>query len=212
MKILAVADIHAKKKKIALVRQAVKTHHPDLLVIAGDIMNYFNPNLVLDDLKEIDQPILYIRGNSDPKRFDKLVIKENRLKSLHLNKLAYDGFNIVGVSGTVPLPFHSKVTLRESKLCKQLEALVDGKSVLVCHPPPYGSLDKVFGRFSAGSRGLKNLISTRKPLLVICGHIHENVGIVKYKETTIVNCSVGMKGKGMLIDIEGSEITEIQPL
>ncbi len=42
MRIYAVADIHGKPEKIALVREKAEDLIPDALVVAGDITNYFN--------------------------------------------------------------------------------------------------------------------------------------------------------------------------
>jgi hypothetical protein len=35
----------------------------------------------------------------------------------------------------------------------------------------------------------------------LCGHIHEDPGFTKIGETTVVNCSMGKRGEGSIIEI-----------
>jgi len=64
----------------------------------------------------------------------------------------------------------------EKRLFKSIEKLIDERTVVVAHPPPFGYLDEVFGRFHAGSRRLHDLVIKCQPMLVLCGHIHERGG------------------------------------
>ena len=53
----------------------------------------------------------------------------------------------------------------------------------------------------AGSKIIKEIVEKYKPRLVLCGHIHEDPGYCKIKNTIVVNCSMGKRGEGALIDI-----------
>jgi hypothetical protein len=57
-----------------------------------------------------------------------------------------------------------------------------------------------------GSKELKEIVEKYNPRLVLSGHIHEDPGITKNDKTIFVNCSMGKKGEGALIDIN-EEIT-----
>jgi Icc-related predicted phosphoesterase len=202
MKIYAVADIHANQKKLALIERVIRHHRPNLLIVAGDIINYFSPRSTLEKLDGLEAPVYYVRGNADPPRLDRLANEYPNLINLHLQRVAIEGVCMVGVSGTLPLPFHTKFGLFEKKILDALTGLVSGDTCLIAHPPPYGACDRVMGRFHAGSRGLAALIETVRPPLVICGHIHEDAGIVSFGNTTVVNCSLGGSGKGALVDMD----------
>ena len=48
---------------------------------------------------------------------------------------------------------------------------------------------------------MEQLVDKFKPRLVLSGHIHEDPGITKIGKTTVVNCSMGKRGEGSLIEI-----------
>ena len=79
--------------------------------------------------------------------------------------------------------------------------LLDEKSILVSHKPPYGAQDKIFIGMHGGSKELREIIDKYKPRLVLCGHIHEDPGFTKINEIFVVNCSMGKRGEGALLEI-----------
>lgn len=67
--------------------------------------------------------------------------------------------------------------------------------ILLTHCPPYGILDKVAPtgfnpNEHVGDKLLLERIRRYKPKINGFGHIHEEYGIVKGKDTTFINCSV----------------------
>jgi Icc-related predicted phosphoesterase len=206
MRIYAVADIHGKPENIALVREKVEALKPVALVIAGDITNYFNAADVVGQLSGMPVPVLAIRGNTDLPAVDRLLAQYPNTSSLHLEDQTIRGVRFTGVSGTIPLPFYSRIRWREKNTFCRLATLVDIDSVLVVHCPPRGVLDEVLGKFHAGSSRLHQLISQRQPRLVICGHIHERPGVAYIGRTPVVNCCLSRTGRGALVDfnLEGA--------
>ena len=202
MKVFAVADIHAKKNKLHHIQHVVQQNKPDVLIVAGDIVNYIHPAPVMEQLSQLALPVFYIRGNSDPAKLDKIASTYPNLTSLHANPTRLEGISAIGISGTVPLPFHSKIKLKESKILAKIAPLVTKESCLVCHPPPRGAGDRVFGRFHVGSKGLALLVKRRQPRLVLCGHVHEDPAITSIGNTPIVNCSIGKTGRGALVEFD----------
>ncbi|WP_252901414.1 metallophosphoesterase family protein [Vulcanisaeta sp. JCM 14467] len=60
--------------------------------------------------------------------------------------------------------------------------------MLVSHYPPYGTnVDKAWNGEHIGSKSVRKLIEDIKPLVVLCGHVHESRGIDKLGSTVIVN-------------------------
>lgn len=202
MRIYAVADIHGKQAKIARIRQVISELKPDALVVAGDITAYVNSGAVIHQFNQMPVPVLAIRGNTDIKKVDRLLDVYPNTSSLHLKEQKMNGVKFVGVSGTIPVPFSSRIGWREKKIIYTLAALVDNDSVLVVHSPPRGVLDEAFGRFHAGCRRLYQLVVQRQPRLVLCGHIHESTGIASIGQTTVVNCNVARTGRGAVVDFE----------
>lgn len=200
MRIYAVADIHGKPARMARIHKKMSELNPDALIAAGDITGYLNPDPVINQLNQMPAPVLGIRGNSDLKKVDRMLDDYPNTFSLHLKTLTISGTCFVGVSGTVAVPFCTRLGWHEKRIFNRLAALVDNNSVLVVHAPPRGRLDEVFGRFHAGCRRLHQLVVKRQPRLVLCGHIHECPGIASIGPTTVVNCSVAGAGGGAVLD------------
>jgi len=202
MRIYAVADIHGKQARIERIRKVLLDLKPDVLVIAGDITNYRQAQHIIEQLNQMPVPVLAIRGNSDLPRVDRLLDEHPNTSSLDLREQIINGVKFAGASGTIPVPFSSRISLREQKALTALTTLVKEDSVLVVHSPPRGILDEAFGRFHAGSQRLHQLILQRRPRLVICGHIHERPGVAFVGRTTVVNCGVARRGNGATVDFD----------
>jgi hypothetical protein len=206
MRIYAVADIHAVQKRLQRIRSVLSEHQPDVLVIAGDIINYIYPEKTFNFLNDLSIPVLAVRGNSDPVYLEKYFNKFSNLTSLHLNRKTVQSIPFTGLSGTIPLPFRNRIGWREQYLMDQVSPMVDSQTVFVVHTPPWGSLDQVMGRFHSGSKMVRNLVEQTQPRLLICGHIHEAAGVENIGNTTVVNCSIPKTGKGMMIEVGEGKI------
>ena len=200
MRIYAVADIHAKTEKIAKIKDVISREAPDILVIAGDITNYFSPLKTLEQLKNVPIPILGIRGNSDLKRVEGLLVGQENTTLLNHTPEMVQNLRFLGLNGTIPLPFLSKISLRETQHLDTIKYNITPETILVVHPPPRGVCDKVGNKFSAGSFCLRNFIEKHPPLMVLCGHIHEQAGYQFLKNTLIVNCAMNKNFSGAIID------------
>jgi len=201
MRIYAVSDIHAKPHRLEIVRAQAASLHPDVVVVAGDIINYFHSEPVLESLNNLPAPVLAVRGNSDPAFTAKHFIPYPRISLLHLNDITIDGISFVGISGTIPMPFRTRIRFREKHLMEKIGPMVNKEAVCIVHPPPFGTLDRVGRRFHAGSTLVRDLVVQKQPQLLICGHIHEDAGMAKLGATVVVNCSVTGTGKGALIEL-----------
>jgi hypothetical protein len=93
-----------------------------------------------------------------------------------------------------------------------MDHLIQEDSVLVVHPPPYGTLDEGLGNLHAGSRGLRRLILEKQPRMLICGHIHEKPGWAYIGKTLVVNASMGRSGAGALIMLSRDAVPMVRML
>lgn len=212
MRIYAVADIHGKSDRIALIKEKLSHFKPDALVIAGDITNYSNSAAVIEQFNNMPVPVLAIRGNTDLPGVDRLLDHFPNTTSLHLKKHKIRDIDFVGVSGTIPVPFSSLISIREKKIMNALSARINENSVLVAHPPPRGILDEAFGRFHAGCRRLHQLVLQHQPKLLLCGHIHEAPGVASIGKTQVVNCCVTRNGNGAKVDFDSDGSLKIEML
>ena len=212
MRIYAVSDIHGRAERISKIRANVTEYAPDVLVVAGDITSYRGHRLVLSRLNELGVPVLAVRGNADWPSVDRQLEALPRIQSLHLKETILNGVAFTGVSGTIPVPFRSRLRLIERPVLEQMVSLVTGHSVLVAHPPPWGTLDEVLGRFHAGCRGLRGIVVKQQPRMLICGHIHERPGTARLGKTLVVNCNMGGTRGGAMIDLDTDDDPRVRML
>ncbi len=79
----------------------------------------------------------------------------------------------------------------------------------MCHQPGIPGWTDVYpGRktfvlyWKMGSLTLLIVLDKDNPRLVLCGHIHEDPGITRTDKTIVVNCSMGKRGEGALVEID----------
>ncbi len=211
MRIYATADIHGAANRLRQMQRNVSVYRPDILAAAGDITGFFHPAGAVARLDTLGIPVLGIRGNSDLKRVDRLLDAGCETVSLHLRRIVIQGIPFVGIGGTIPVPFRSRICLSESALLEKVGALMDRNTVLIVHTPPWGARDEAGGKFHTGSRGLLEFIQKHQPRLVICGHIHERAGVAHIGETLVINCAMSRTSTGAIVDISaGRESLEIR--
>lgn len=188
MKILATADLHGSQYRLNILLKNIEIYSPDLVVVCGDITQFGPGELAKNFLDQIPVTTFAIPGNIDTEDVSK-AIDESKATNIDVKRVEKNGIYFVGTSGST------------DKLLSTGKKLLDEKSVLVSHSPPHGIQDKVFLGMHAGSKELREIIDKYKPRLVLCGHIHEDPGITKTGETVVVNCSMGKRGEGALVEI-----------
>ncbi len=208
MRIYAVADIHGRPERLALLERGVTRTTPDVLVAAGD-MDGRDPAEVLGRLHTLGLPVLFVRGNMDGEAINGLVAAYPNIRRLDLRPERIGGVPFVGIGGTIPAPLPSRLRLRGKTATADVERVLSFDTVLVVHPPPYGILDEGWGGWHAGSRTLRELLLRRQPRLCICGHIHERPGAAFLGKTLVVNASMGLQGSGALIRLEDDGRTRV---
>ena len=190
MKILATADIHGSQYRLNIVLKNIQRYSPDLVVICGDITQFGPGDLAKNFLDQIPVETLAITGNIDSFDVSK-GIDDSKATRIEMKKVVKKGIPFVGANG---------VDENQLKVIEE-KKLIDETCILVSHEPPHGTQDKVFLGIHGGNKELREVINKYKPRLALCGHIHEDPGVTKIGETTIVNCSMGKRGEGALIEI-----------
>ena len=190
MKIYSTADIHGSQFRLNILLKNIEKYSPDLVIICGDITQFGPAELAKNFLDQIPVETFAVTGNIDSRDVEK-GINESKASNIEIKKIIKKGISFVGTNG-----------IKDEQI-KYLDAekLIDEKTVLISHVPPYGFQDKVFLGMHGGNKDLRKLVEKYKPMLVLCGHIHEDLGYTTYGKTIIVNCSMGKRGEGALIDI-----------
>lgn len=190
MKIYSVADIHGSQYRLNLILKNIQRYSPDLVVVCGDITQYGPGDVAKNFLDQIPVETVAVTGNIDSSDVEN-GIDNSKATRIELKKVIKKGIPFVGSSGINPDDFK---TLEEKKM-------IDEKTILVTHVPPFDTVDKIFIGMHGGSKELRELVDKVKPRLVLSGHIHEDPGYKKINDTVFVNCSMGKRGEGALIEI-----------
>lgn len=195
MKIYAVADLHGAQYRVNEACEIIKKYVPDVTCVCGDITQFGPGDVAQIILDQLPGTVLVITGNIDTIDVAE-GIKQSHADDIHKKKVEIKGVTFLGLNG---------VSDQETKRFIQNNnniSLFCQLDVLVSHIPPYGFQDTVFLGKHAGSKTLLEIVETKRPRLMLCGHIHENPGFTKTNHTIVVNCSMGKRGKGALITFD----------
>jgi len=212
MRILALSDIHSEEGRL---KKIIEKHESDadLILIAGDVTDFGDVDEVKKLLGCIKKPFFYVLGNCDP--LNGLGgIKGLEGHYIHKRIVRFQELHIAGLSGSGITPFNTNIEFSEkefSELVRSIRNEISShfeKLILVTHEPPAGSTVGLTGRgVSVGSYALREFIENQKPILAICGHIHEGRGIDIIEKTVVVNPGPVRSGYYALIDIiKGGEV------
>jgi len=218
MRILAFGDIHGAVDKV--LRILDKELDYDVVVIFGDVAPYGSPYQGIEVLRRIcshieAKPILMVPGNmDDPGIYNEIECEFSNAKLIHGRNVMVGNINFVGVGGSPPTPFKTVFELNEDEILRILEQAVrnsiSNNLVLVSHAPPFNTkCDVVMIGIHVGSRAIRMFIERVKPLLCICGHIHESRNIDKLGNTVIVNPGPARHGFYASIDISHGAVNAV---
>ena len=208
MKILALSDFHGNLGFVKKAALRAKEKEVDLIVVSGDLTHFGTLDTAIRILKLLQvKPVFFVPGNCDPLE---LAGKSfGRAENLHGKIRVFRDLTFVGVGGALTSYFNTPFEMSEEDLHGVVEEAfkVDFKKlVIVSHTPPKNTrLDLAFNRTHVGSETLRRLIEEKKPILALCGHIHEAKGIDTIGETVIVNPGPARDGFCAYIEV-GDEV------
>ena len=193
--IQAAADFHGKESRYFHFTKGLRGNSPDVAILAGDMDS--NPSF-FEFLEEVEIPVLIVHGNMDDTNMEREIEGFDNAIFLHGRMHSLGGINFVGAGGGNP-SLESIYSENEGRKIPIADAKAD---VLVTHVPPKGIMDRMALGFHIGSKWVKDIMEDMKPRLVLCGHVHEDPGYAVSGGTTVVNCSIGRKGKYTLVEMD----------
>lgn len=198
MLLQAAADFHGEEEKFHRFKTGIKEHSPDIIIIAGDVLNG-SPQPLYNLMTEIEVPVLITQGNMDTPVLS-TAIQSPRIVDMNEKGFILDNYVFVGVG----IKATDALFWYDENKTKALDS--SDIDVLITHVPPRGYMDRSMLGTHIGSKWIRGVMEAQKPRLVLCGHVHENPGHVTINETTILNCSIGKTGSYSLIEL-GDNIT-----
>jgi hypothetical protein len=82
--------------------------------------------------------------------------------------------------------------------------------ILLLHEPPYGYLDLIPHFGHGGSHWVRQYMEEASPMLILCGHYHEDWGIVRAGHTVVVNPSNFGHAVGITRDRPGGYFIQLK--
>lgn len=190
MKVLALTDVH---KSVAWLRKALEFaigNGIDTVTISGD----FQEAKPIELLANFKGRVFAVPGNMDGT--EELEALEEAGLSIHGKVVKYEGYTFIGLGA-----LNFKSTLEN--VSKALSSGRLSNLVLVSHFPPKDSkVDKAFNLMHVGSGSIRSFIETYRPLLCLCGHIHEARGLDRLGNTLIVNPGPLFRGFMAIVDLK----------
>lgn len=117
-------------------------------------------------------------------------------RDLHRKMFRFQNLTIAGYGGapvsTSGIPEKLAVVFHETKdpghYYSEPEAFFEEKrpDILALHCPAYGYFDRIPTRGHVGSIGIRNYIDHHAPRLVVSGHVHEDYGIARRHNGTVL--------------------------
>jgi Icc-related predicted phosphoesterase len=200
MRILAAADLHGSQHRLNLLLQNVTAYKPELVVICGDLTQFGPGSVAKNLLDQIPVETLAVHGNIDSADVPEAIDK-SKATNIHLKRVIRFKVPFIGVGGDLP-PSLAGLLIRDGPEEHPLRDLLTRESVLVTHVPPYKLQDRIFIGTHGGNKELRALVDTCTPRLVLCAHIHEDPGVTVSGSTTVVNCSMGKRTEGTVVDLD----------
>lgn len=210
MKFLVISDIHGNID--ILNKMDSQFNEADAVLFAGDFCECFKPETskpTMEALLKKHDEIYSVLGNCDEPDF----IEEMEDAGINAEKtLNYtQGLAIIGSGGGSKFTGKTPNEREESDLISDFDILDQeefegdySNVIIISHNPPKDTVcDAVNSELHAGSQQFRDLITEKRPLAVVTGHIHEGCGVDKIQDTVIMNSgSLGEKGTYGWLEVE----------
>ncbi|MCX7982133.1 MAG: metallophosphoesterase [Syntrophales bacterium] len=197
--IYAVADIHGSFDRLRKVKALLEREGPHGMVLAGDLLGHPEDESTVAFLDDLAVSGFVVPGNMDAPTLKRQVEQARSLRWIVSRPQVFYGVIILG------LGVERNVIEVDEFYRKE-----DGNWILVTHRPPWGVQDRDFFGRHAGSKDVADIAKRLKPMVVICGHIHEDAGWSYLDDIPVVNCSLGAGGAGSLIEIKEGRVSNIR--
>lgn len=219
MKLLIISDGHGNVERldqIAPVAQAA-----DAVLYGGDFAECFRTETgrpFLERLVKLNDRTFAVSGNCDEPEFRETL--EEYDISIEGSLSYFGGLMLAGSGGGSKFTGKTPNERDDEELVGDLRLVMERSSgdgigtvaedstwenlVVIMHNPPKDTAcDQVAPGVHVGSPLLREFIETCRPLLVVCGHIHESAGIERLGRSVVVNPGALAEGKYAVAELSG---------
>jgi uncharacterized protein len=202
MIILFVTDIHGRREGFDRLPAA------EVALLGGDLTQFGSAadvRQVVGLAQARFGDVLAVVGNCDPPAGDAVLAELG--VGLRAQPTVHAGVAFSGLSGSNTTPFRTPYEWTDATMATRLTQVAAGPPastpwVLVSHAPPLGSgAGRLPGGQDAGSSAVAQWIRRQRPALVLCGHIHEAVGVFALDGIPVINPGALRTGHYALLDL-----------
>ncbi|MEM3981084.1 MAG: metallophosphoesterase, partial [Ignisphaera sp.] len=143
-------------------------------------------------------------------------VKSDIYVNAHNSYKLFGNYVYVGFGGSLRSPFNTLFEFDDDFVEHSLLSIYNALEssgykgyplVFITHTPPYGTkCDIAYSGNHIGSKGIRKFIELVKPVLVVCGHVHESRCIDRIGDTIIVNPGPLYKRFYAVVEIEDSKV------
>ena len=172
MKLFVFTDFHENPQFLDRAKRVITQEGAAIAVCVGDFTIFGrNTRKMLDALDHLGVPTVLIHGNhEDEEEILTILPTCKNITWAHDRAVTVNGITFIGFGGHGFSQREPELEQLEHKLANQF----DERTIILCHAPPYGThVDEIENGWHVGNESLTMLIRRRKPMLVLCGHIHE---------------------------------------
>ncbi|MCK4968023.1 MAG: metallophosphoesterase family protein, partial [Candidatus Aenigmarchaeota archaeon] len=184
MRILCTSDFHRSDKLVKNILDIIKNKNIDVYINAGD---FLSNDFAHAFFKKLKVKTFVVSGNWDwdMKYKGKYVsILEDKLEK-------YENYYFFGVNPDFA---------NAEYFTKMVKNVPKEKLIFISHSPPYNILDKMWNGAHIGFIEYNEFVKKNKPIIHVFGHIHEDNGIKKTKNTIYINAALAASNKAYIID------------
>ncbi len=198
MRILAFGDLHGDRKSLKRLLAKV-TDDVDIIICVGDIGDWGeNEEKIIEKFEKFEKPFLIIPGNhEDTSGLSRIAEQFEFVAFIHKGCYQIDKYLFFGYGGggfANENKDFEKVAKRFAKTIKKNEIVIS-----FTHGPPANTkLDYIPGFGHVGCNSIRKFILEVKPLLHLCGHIHQTF---REKEVLGKTLIINPGPEGMKLDI-----------
>jgi Icc-related predicted phosphoesterase len=176
MRLLAFSDLHTDLDTATELVAASAS--ADVVIGAGDFASQHRGlEETIDALSAIETPTVLVPGNNETEEALREACADWKAATvLHGDGAEIEGTSFYGLGAGVPVtPWDWSFDLTEEQAAEALADCPEG-AVLVLHSPPKGHCDTDSSGNHLGSEAELAAIEAKRPVLAVCGHIHDSWG------------------------------------
>ncbi len=193
MRVLCTSDFHRSDKIVKNVLKILNEKNIDVYINDGD---FLSNDFARAFFKKLKIKTFVVSGNWD---WD-LKYNGKTVSILEDEIEKYKGYCFLGAN---PDFANSKHLL---SLTKNIPA---EKLIFISHSPPYKILDKMWNGAHIGFVEYTEFVKKKKPILHVFGHIHEDNGFKKTKNTLFVNAALAASKKAYIVELPSKKIETV---